>query len=181
MGDTKEIHGRQTKSWSSEVKVTQACPTLCDPTYWSLPDSSVRGILQGRILDSLEKTLMLKDWRQEEKGTTEDEMVGWHPWLDGHECEKALEIVDGQGNLTCCSPWGCNESDMTERMNWTELRILKRVAVPFPKGSSQPRNQAHVSHIAGGFFTIWATREAQGWKLSTHNQIHKPFLFKQLD
>ena len=47
-----------------------------------------------------------KDWRQEEKGTTEDEIVGWHPWLDGHESEQALGVGDGQGGLACCSPWG---------------------------------------------------------------------------
>jgi len=46
-----------------------------------------------------------KDWRQE-KGTTEDEMVGWHHWLDGHECEQALGVGDEQGSLVCCSPWG---------------------------------------------------------------------------
>ena len=61
-----------------------------------------------------------KDWRQEEKGTTEDEMVGWHPWLDGHEFEQALEVAGGQGSLACCSPWGHKESDMTEQLNWTE-------------------------------------------------------------
>ena len=47
-----------------------------------------------------------KDWRQEENGMTEDEMVGWHCQLDGHEFEKALGVGDGQGNLACCSPWG---------------------------------------------------------------------------
>ena len=61
-----------------------------------------------------------KDWRQEEKGTTEDEMVGWHHWLDGHEFEKALGVGDGQGSLVCCSPWGRKESDMTEWLNWTD-------------------------------------------------------------
>ena len=54
-----------------------------------------------------------KDWRQEEKGTTEDEMVGWHHWLNGHEFEQALGVGDGQGSLACFSPWGCKESDMT--------------------------------------------------------------------
>ena len=62
-----------------------------------------------------------KDWRQEEKGTTEDEMVEWHHWVNGHEFEKALGVGDGQGSLACCSPWGCKESDMTEQLNWTEL------------------------------------------------------------
>ena len=60
-----------------------------------------------------------KDWRQEEKGTREDEMVAWHHWLNGHEFEQALEIGDGQGSLECCSPWGHKESDRTEWLNWT--------------------------------------------------------------
>ena len=58
-----------------------------------------------------------KDWGQEEKGTTEDEMVGWHHRLDGHEFGWALGVGDGQGGLVCYSPWGCKESDMTERLN----------------------------------------------------------------
>ena len=62
-----------------------------------------------------------KDWRQEEKGTTGDEMVGWHHRFDGHEFEQALGIGDGQGSLACCSPWGRKESDTTEWLNWTEI------------------------------------------------------------
>ena len=61
-----------------------------------------------------------KDWRQEEKGMTEDEMVGWHLQLDGHEFEQAPGVADGQGGRECCSPWGRKESDMTEWLNWTE-------------------------------------------------------------
>ena len=52
-----------------------------------------------------------KDWRQEEKGTTENEMVGWHHRLDGHEFEQTLEDSEGQGSLVCCSPWDCKELD----------------------------------------------------------------------
>ena len=52
-----------------------------------------------------------KDWRQEEKGTTEDEMVGWHHWLDGHEFDQALGVCHGQGSLVCCSQWGHKELD----------------------------------------------------------------------
>ena len=63
-----------------------------------------------------------KDWRQEEKGMTEDEMVGWQHWLDGHVLEQAPGLGDGQGSLECCSPWGRKESDMTERLNWAECR-----------------------------------------------------------
>ena len=62
-----------------------------------------------------------KDWRWEEKGTTEDEMVRWHHRVDGHEFEQALQLGDKQEGLACCSPWGCKESDANERMNWIEL------------------------------------------------------------
>ena len=61
-----------------------------------------------------------KDWRQEEKGMTEDKMVGWHHWLDGLEFEQAPGVGDGQGGLVCCSPWDCKEFDTTEQLNWTE-------------------------------------------------------------
>ena len=66
-----------------------------------------------------------KDWRQDEKETTENEMVGWHHRLDGHEIEQALGVGDGQGSLACYSPWGCKESDRTEWLNWTELKMLQ--------------------------------------------------------
>ena len=58
-----------------------------------------------------------KDCRQEEKGATEDEMVGWHPRLNGHEFEQALSDGEGQGSLACYSPWGHKELDMTEQLN----------------------------------------------------------------
>ena len=72
---------------------------------------------------SLENNLMLgkKDWRQGEKGMTEDKMVGWYHRFNGHEFEQALGVGDGQGSLACCSPWGRKESNTTERLNWTEL------------------------------------------------------------
>ena len=62
-----------------------------------------------------------KDWRQEKKGMTEDEMVGWHHQLDGHEFEQVPGVGVIQGSLECCSPWACKEWDMTELLNWTEL------------------------------------------------------------
>ena len=60
----------------------------------------------------------VRDWRQEEKGTTEDEIVGWHHWLSGHEFEQAPGVGDGQGSLACCSPWSHKDSDTTEWLNW---------------------------------------------------------------
>ena len=63
----------------------------------------------------------VKDWGQEEKGTTEEEMVGWHHRLNGHGFGWTLGIGDGQGCLACCDSWGHKESDMTERLNWTDI------------------------------------------------------------
>ena len=69
-----------------------------------------------------------KDWGQEEKGMTEDEMVGWHHWLDRHGFVWTLGVGDGWGGLqVCCSPWGHKESDTTEGLNWTELRVNLRI------------------------------------------------------
>ena len=82
------------------------------PILWT-PD--VKNWLIGKDPDAW------KDWRQEDKGTTEDEMVGWHHRLDGHELEQALGVGDGQGSLVCFSLWSCKESDMTEWLNWTEV------------------------------------------------------------
>ena len=62
-----------------------------------------------------------RDWGQKEKGTTEDEMAGWHHRLDGHAFGWILEVGDGQGGQACCDSWGRKESDTTERLNWTEL------------------------------------------------------------
>ena len=61
-----------------------------------------------------------KDWSREEKGTTEDEMVGWHHWLNGHEFEWTPGVGEGRGGLGWCSPWSCKESDTTKQLNWTE-------------------------------------------------------------
>ena len=76
------------------------------------------GLLMWRA-DSLEKTLpdVGKDWGWEEKGMTENETVGWHHWLDGHELEQAPGDGEGQGSLVCGSPWGHKESDMREWLN----------------------------------------------------------------
>ena len=62
-----------------------------------------------------------RDWGQEEKRTTEDEIAGWHYWLDGREFEWTPGVGDGQSGLACCNSWGCKEWDTTERLNWTDL------------------------------------------------------------
>ena len=77
------------------------------------------------------------DWRWEEKGTTEDAIVGWYYWLNGHEFEQALGDSEGQGRLACCSPWGCKELDMTEQLNNNKCpqpwKWIYRISLAFVK------------------------------------------------
>ena len=70
-----------------------------------------------------------RDWGQEEKGTTEDEMAGWHHWLDECESEWTPGDGDGQGGLACCDSWGHKESDTTERLNWWTRKFCVRASV----------------------------------------------------
>ena len=72
-----------------------------------------------------------KDWGQEEKGMSEDEMAGWHQRLDGHGFGWTPGVGDGQGDLVCCSSWDHKELDMTEKLNWTDWTKLKRVIMRF--------------------------------------------------
>ena len=65
-----------------------------------------------------------RDWGQEEKGTTEDEVTGWHHRLDGHESEWTPGVGDGQGGLACCDSWGRKESDTTERLIWSDIQCV---------------------------------------------------------
>ena len=86
-----------------------------------------------------------KDWRWEEKGMMEDEMVGWHHRLEWHEFEEALKVSNGQGGLACCSPWGCKELDTTEWLNWSECYSKSNQAnffyvCPLPKYLSGQSN-----------------------------------------
>ena len=102
------------------------------------PESSLEGLMLKlklqyfgylmRRTDSLEKDPDAgKDWMQEGKGMTEEEMVGWHHQLNAHVFEQALGVGDGQGSLACCSPWGCKEPDTTE-VNWNiAWRILSTI------------------------------------------------------
>ena len=78
-----------------------------------------------------------KDWRQEEKGLTEDNMFGWHHRLDGHEFEQALGYGDGQRSLACCSLWGHKESDTTEWLNWTINGLLNLKSCPVEEVSKK--------------------------------------------
>ena len=89
-----------------------------------------------------------KDWRQEEKGTTEDELVGQYHWLDGHKFEQFLGIVDELGSLVCCSPWGRKELHKTEQLNWAEMVLL---FVVFFLMCSYPRVQYWTSSLFNNY------------------------------
>ena len=102
--DCKEIqpvHLKEDQSWvfSGRTDVEAEAPIL-----WP---TGVKNWLSRKDPDAG------RGWGQEEKGTTEDEIVGWHHWLNGHEFEQALGNRERQGSLACCSPWGCKESNMT--------------------------------------------------------------------
>ena len=90
----KPVHPKGNQSWTFIARTDDEAET---PIFWP---SDAKNWLIGKDPDAG------KDWRQEEKRTTEDEMVGWHHRLDGHEFEQALGVGDGQGSLACCSPWG---------------------------------------------------------------------------
>ena len=112
--DCKEIQPVYPKRNQSWIFIGRTDVEAETPILW-LPD--VKNWLIRKDSDAR------KDLRQEEKGTTVDEMVGWHHWLDGHEFEQAPGVGDGQGSLVCCSPWGCKELDTTEQLNWTDTFI----------------------------------------------------------
>ena len=86
-----------------------------------------------------------KDWRQE-KGTTEDEIVGWHYQLDGREFKQALEAGDRQGSLACCSPWGRKELDTTQQLNWTDRDYMLKKTIFFLHIDMKVRNCSIFEH-----------------------------------
>ena len=107
--DCKEIqtvHPKGNQSWIFIGRTDTEAETLI---FWP-PDAKNWGIEKDPDAE--------KVWRWEDKGTTEDEMAGWHHWLDGHEFWWTLGIGDGQGGLPCCDSWGCKESQLSD---WTEL------------------------------------------------------------
>ena len=109
--DSKEIKPVHPKGGQSWILIGRTDDEAEVPILWS-PD--MKNWLLGKDTDAG------KDWRQEEKGMTEDKIVGWHHRLNGHEFEQAPGVGDGQGGLGCCDSWGHKESDTTERLNWTD-------------------------------------------------------------
>ena len=110
--DCKEIQSVHPNGNQSWIFVGMTDAEAETPVLWPPP---VKSWLIGKDSDSG------RNWGQEEKGITEDEMAGWHHWLDGHESEWTLGVDDGQGGLACRDSGGRKESDTTEQLNWTEM------------------------------------------------------------
>ena len=116
-GDCKEIqpvHPKGDQSWAfiGRTDVEAETAILWPP--------HVKSWLTGKDPDAG------RDWKQEEKGMTEDEMAGWHHRLDGYEFEWTLGVGDGQGGLACCDSWGPKESDTAERLNWLTQWLMRQ-------------------------------------------------------
>ena len=109
--DCKEIQPVHPKGNQSWIVIGRTDAEAEAPIIWP---PNAKNWLIGKAPDAG------KDWGQEEKGTTEDEMVGWHHQLIGHEFEQALGVGDGQGSLACCSLWSHKEMDTTEQLHWTD-------------------------------------------------------------
>ena len=109
--EIKPVNPKRNQSW---IFIARTDAEAEAPILWP-PD--MKNWLTGKDPD------VEKDWRQEEKGMTEDEMVGWQHQLDGHGFGQAPGVGDGQGSLACCSPWGCKESDTTEGLNWPDIQM----------------------------------------------------------
>ena len=124
--------------WTVMLEKTLECPLDCKEIKPVNPKGHQSWIFIGRI-DTEAETLILwlhdaknwltgkdhdawKDWMQEEE-MTEDEMAGWHHWLNGHEFEQTPGVGEGQGSLACYGPWGCKELDVTEQLNWARLLV----------------------------------------------------------
>ena len=123
--DCKEIqpvHSKGDQSWVSFGRTDAKAET---PVLWP---PHAKGWLIGKDPDAG------RDWGQEEKGMTEDEMAGWHHWLDGHEFGWTPGVGDGQGGLACYNSWGHKESDTTEWLNWTDHSSWKNCAQILVKG-----------------------------------------------
>ena len=113
--------------WTMVLEKTLESPLDCKEIQPVHPKGDQSCVFIGRTDAEVKSWLIGKDpdagrdWGQEEKGTTEDEMAGWHHRLDGHGFGWTPGAGDGQGGLACCGSWGHKESDTTERLNWTDL------------------------------------------------------------
>ena len=161
--DSKEIqpvHLKGNQSWKFIRRTDTEAET---PILWP-PDA--KNWLIGKDSDAG------KDWRWEEKGTTEDEMDGWHHELDGHEFEQTLRVGDGQRSLACCSLWGCKESDMTEWLNWT-CRIFVRDQSMWKESGRRIGQMEKSNWVADPTKPQWTQPySVVPWSTSTTGRLH---------
>ena len=137
--DCKEIQPVHPKGNQSWILIGRTDVEAETPILWP-PD--VKNWIIGKDPDAG------KDWRQEEKGTTEDEMVGWDHQHNGHGFEWTLGVGNGQGGLACCGSWGHKELDTTEQLNWTEAGLVTdRAWAPLWAGKSFPQGQISFSRL----------------------------------
>ena len=131
--EIKPVYPKGNQSWISIGKTDVKGETT---VLW-LPD--VKYSLTGKDPDAG------KDWRQEEKGMTEDEIVGWHHWLYGHKFDQARWVSDRQGTLLCCSVWGrkVRHNWVTELKRVPPVRKLPQVSFPHPSEGRQNENHNH--------------------------------------
>ena len=131
--------------WNAVLEKTPESPLDCKEIHLVHPKGDQSWIFIGRTDVEAEIPILwppdAKNWliwkdpdagndrRQEEKGMTEDEMAGWHHWLNGHEFEQPPGVGNGQGSLACCSPWDRKESDTTKWLNWTEAFYMHKVSI----------------------------------------------------
>ena len=122
--------------------------------------------------DPLENTLMLGKIEDRRRRGQQDEMVGWHHWLNGHEFEWIPGVGDGQGGLACCGPWGCKESDVTEWLNWTDSNswLIGKVSDAGKEWGQKKR--ASEDEMAG-----WHHRYSELWQ-TPGDGVFLKFIFK---
>ena len=171
----KLFHFKCSNKWINEKVLLQKC--ICFRVWDNLlflPEKPERA--SGYSIRATKSRLIRKDpdvgkdWRQEEKGMTEDEIVGWHYQFEGHEFEQALGVGDGQGSLVCCSPRGCKELDTTVRLNSWTTKDLRKATAEF--WQSHQRRRHHLEE------TLAKTKDYQmlhhAWYSSAWSQQDTP-------
>ena len=155
--DCKEIQPVHSEGDQSQVFIGRTDAKAETPVLWR---PHAKSWLIGKDSDAG------RDWGQEEKGMTEDEMAGWHHRLDGHEFAWSPGVGDGQGGLACCNSWGCKELDTTERLNWTVFRP------PYPCGYTTDVFTAFAIQEHGVSFRLFACMHEVALVVSNTLQPH---------
>ena len=158
--DCKEIKPGNPKGNQPWLFIGRTDAEVETPILWP-PDA--KGWLFGKDPDAG------KDWRWEEKGSTEDEMVGWHHWLNGHEFEQAIGVGDGWGGLACCRPWLQKELDMTEWLNNNSNHYVMHKSFSIHKWNTI----GTLSSVTQSCLTLWDPMNRSMSGLPVHHQTPK--------